>query len=294
MKIAASEAPFERRCRPLVVELEGEKTLFQFGQRSEVVGRENLSLYDGEIDFDLIKPAGVDGSVDEDRVGPFGAVAVDSLLSPMSGAIIHDPEDAASGLVRLLAHYFTDEALNRGHPVFDFAAPEDLGAMNIPSSYIGPGAFAKILILDPGGAIRSGLQRRLFSAPRLNTRLLVRRDHEVISTQWSAVPNALVEVEDGAGFGSKVGIPREDPASMLPRPESVGAEPTPQGGATDFGDEALRNHVLADLLNRETRQRKSEAVREFTGKRLNLDDEAGGKSGLYARREAALPDRVVG
>src|ERR1700691_3743477 len=114
MKIAASEAPFERRCRPLVVELEGEKTLFQFGQRSEVVGRENLSLYDGEIDFDLIKPAGVDGSVDEDRVGPFGAVAVDSLLSPMSGAVIHDPEDAASGLVRLLAHYFTDEALNRG------------------------------------------------------------------------------------------------------------------------------------------------------------------------------------
>lgn len=81
---------------------------------------------------------------------------------------------------------------------------------------------------------------------------------------------------------------------MLPRPESVGAEPTPQRGAADFGDEALRNHVLADLLNGETRQRKSEAVRKLASKRFNLDDEAGGKSGLYARPEAALPVRVVG
>ena len=30
-------------------------------------------------------------------------------------------------------------------------------------------------------------------------------------------------------------------------------------------------------------------MREFTGERLNLDDEAGGKSGLYARPEAELP-----
>src|SRR5580692_10605211 len=74
----------------------------------------------------------------------------------MSGAIIHDPEDAASGLVRLLAHYFTDEALNRGHPVFDFAAAEDLGAMNVPGRQIGPGAFAKVLARPSwGGSARA-------------------------------------------------------------------------------------------------------------------------------------------
>jgi hypothetical protein len=38
--------------------------------------------------------------------------------------------------------------------------------------------------------------------------------------------------------------------------------------------------VLPDLLDGKARQRKSEAVRGFAGKRLNLDDEAGGKSGL--------------
>jgi hypothetical protein len=34
-------------------------------------------------------------------------------------------------------------------------------------------------------------------------------------------------------------------------------------------------------------------MREFASKRFNLDDEAGGKSGLYARPEAVLPGQVV-
>lgn len=85
----------------------------------------------------------------------------------------------------------------------------------------------------------------------MNAGLLVGRDHEVISTQRRALPNAFVEIEDGTGVGRKVGITREDPASVLPWAESVGAEPAPQGGAADFRDEALRNHVLPDLLDGE-------------------------------------------
>ena len=196
-------------------------------------------------------------------------------------------------IVGLLVHDFTDETFYWGYPVLDFAAAEDLGAMHVPCSQVGPGTFAKVLMLDPDGAIWSGRQGRLFSATSLNTGLLVRRDHEVSSGQWGAFPNALVEVEYGTGFGSKVGITRKDPASMLPRAESVGAEPTPQGGAADFGDEALRDHVLPELLDGEARQRESEPVRELAGKRLNLDDEAGGKSGLYARLEAVPPGRAV-
>jgi hypothetical protein len=46
------------------------------------------------------------------------------------------------------------------------------------------------------------------------------------------------------------------------RTESVGAEPTPQGDAADFRDEALRNHVLPDLLNGEARQRQPKVVGE--------------------------------
>ena len=127
----------------------------------------------------------------------------------------------------------------------------------------------------------------MLAASGLNAGLFVSRDDEVGIAQWNAIPNAVVEIEDGAGLGRKVGIAGEDPASMSPRPEGIPTEPTPQGGTADFSDQALRNDVLPDLLDLETGQRKSECVGKLAGEGLNLNDEAGGKSGLSARLEAA-------
>ena len=79
---------------------------------------------------------------------------------------------------------------------------------------------------------------------------------------------------------------------MLPRAKGIATEPTPQRSSTDLCDETLSNHLLSDFLNGKAGQGKSEAMREFTSKRFNLDDETGGKSGLYARREAAPPGRA--
>ena len=81
---------------------------------------------------------------------------------------------------------------------------------------------------------------------------------------------------------------------MLPRAESVGAEPTPQSSAADLSDQALRNNVLADFLNREPRQWEPESVRKLAGECLNLNDETGGKSGPYARLEAAPQGQAIG
>ena len=124
--------------------------------------------------------------------------------------------------------------------------------MNVPGRQVGPCSFAKVLVFHPDRAAWTGRHGRLFSAASLNPGLLVGRDHEVIRAQRRALPNALIEVEDGTGIGRKVGITREDPASMLPWAESVCAEPSPQRGAADFRDEALRNHMLPDFLDRET------------------------------------------
>ena len=88
-------------------------------------------------------------------VGPSGAEAVGGLLASMSGAVVHDPEDAASGFVRLLAHDFAHEPIDGSNSILDFAAAEDLGAMDIPGRQVGPGTFAKVLMLDPGGAVRT-------------------------------------------------------------------------------------------------------------------------------------------
>ena len=128
--------------------LESKKTLFEIGQRGKIVRREELSLDNREIDFDLVEPTGVNRSVDEDGIWPFVAQTLDGLLAPMGGAVVHDPKDSASGFIRFLTHDFGDKPVHRGDSALDFAATEDLGPMDIPGCQVGPGAFAEVLMLD--------------------------------------------------------------------------------------------------------------------------------------------------
>lgn len=62
----------------------------------------------------------------------------------------------------------------------------------------------------------------------------------------------------------------------------------------NLSDQTLRNGMPPDLLDREPGQGKPEGVRKLAGECLNLNDEAGGKSGLYARLEAAPQGRAGG
>src|SRR2546428_7670117 len=57
-EIAAREGPLERRRRVDVVFLEAKKPLTDRAERTEVIRREDLALDDGEIDLNLIEPAG--------------------------------------------------------------------------------------------------------------------------------------------------------------------------------------------------------------------------------------------
>jgi hypothetical protein len=72
VEIGVCERPLERRRCPLIVALKGEESLFEFGQRRGVFWGEDLSLNNREVDLNLVEPARVDRSMDEDGVGPFG------------------------------------------------------------------------------------------------------------------------------------------------------------------------------------------------------------------------------
>ena len=238
-QIAASKTPMERRRSTLVVRLKSEQPLLEFGQRRNVVGGENLPLDYREEDLDLVEPTGMDRGVDENGIRPFGLHAVNGFLTSMSGAVVHNPEDAVSRFVGLLFHDLADETLHRRDSALDFAAAEDLAAMNVPSRQVGPGTFTKVLVLDSGGAIGSRRQSRLFSPARLDAGLLVGRDDELVSSQRDALPDTLIEIEDRASFSSKVGVARENPTTMLPWTKSVATQPAPKRSATDLRDQSL-------------------------------------------------------
>jgi len=84
-------------------------------------------------------------------------------------------------------------------------------------------------MLDVRGTIGRRRQRRLFSAAGLNTGLFVCADDVIIGTQWNALPDALVKIEDGSGFAGKFGSRGKIPASMLPGAKGIAAEPRRRG-----------------------------------------------------------------
>jgi hypothetical protein len=63
--------------------------------------------------------------------------------------------------------------------------------------------------------------------------LFVRTENELIPPEFTALPEALVEIQKSAGFLFEVWVSRKDPAAMLPRTDGVLVEPTPYGGIAE-------------------------------------------------------------
>src|SRR2546428_13567210 len=62
-QVLSCELPLEGLSHFLVMLLEPKETIFKLSKRCEVIGREDLSLYDGEVHFHLIEPTGMNRRV---------------------------------------------------------------------------------------------------------------------------------------------------------------------------------------------------------------------------------------
>ena len=287
-EVGTGEGPLERFGGKFVALLEAQETILDLGEAGEIVGGEDLSLDDGEVDLDLVQPTGMNRRVNEDDGRPGEAQALGGLLAPMGGPVVGDPEDALGGAIRLLGHDLRDETIERLDACGFLAAPKDLGAMNVPGSEVGPSAPARILVLDARGPARGRSGRGVFAQAGLNTGLLVGRNDELLGTERGALPSAFVEIEHTTRLGFELGIAGEDPASVAPGADCITAEPAPKGSTADLSHDALGHDFTLDLGERESRQGKAAAVRQLTGERFDLNDDAGGKSGSEPRL-AAVP-----
>ena len=68
----SGEFPLEGLGNLFIVFLKAEDSFRQVGQGNEVVGSKYFSLEDGEIDFDLVQPTGMDGEMDDHDLRPSG------------------------------------------------------------------------------------------------------------------------------------------------------------------------------------------------------------------------------
>src|ERR1700681_802117 len=177
----------------LIASLELKQTDFEFDQRFEVVGREELALNDREVDLDLVEPAGMNGGMDEDQVRPFGAQAETRSLPAMGGAIVDDPEYAASGAVGLLRHDLGNKAVERSDTGLGLASAKQLGAMDIPGGQIGPGTCTRVFMLDIDRPSGSGGQSGVLAPSCLDASLFVGGIDEVTFSEGFASPAPSVE-----------------------------------------------------------------------------------------------------
>jgi hypothetical protein len=286
------EPPLEGGGDLLVAILKPQQAVLEFVEGREVIGRQDLSLHDGEIDFHLIEPTGVDRSVDWTERRPLRAEASDGLLTAMARTIVHNPEDAVRRTIGLLTHNLGDQAIERGDTGFLLTAAEDLGSAHVPSRQISPSAFPLVLMFDIAGAAGGRRQARVPSAAGLDAGFLIGAQNVVVGGQRKALPGAGIEVENRSGLVDKGRIARKNPVAETPGAQRVAAQPAPQGGTADLGHDALGQDFAANLGQGEARQRESKTRRKLAGQGLNLDDDAGGKSGPVARPEVPLRGRA--
>ena len=80
---------------------------------------------------------------------------------------------------------------------------------------VGPGAGVLVLMFDLHHHPGPGRLCRMAPVARLNARLLIGGDHEVVRRQGVPLPDALVKIQDPPGLGRKLWIARKDPFRVL-------------------------------------------------------------------------------
>ncbi len=227
-------------------------------------------------------------------VWPISFESVGCPLTTMSGTIINDPEDTTSRPIGLLSHYLFNKPIKGCDASPGLAAADDDGTVNVPRGQIVQHPAAYVLVFNIGGTASRRWQYRVLPHAGLNPGLLVSRQNELVSSEWLALPETFVKIENRSSFLNELGIARKDPASVTPRTNSVLAQPSPKSASANFGDDTLSKYFAPNVGERETGERQAQTRRQFTGEGFYLDDDAGGKSGTPARPWVALRVPAIG
>ena len=281
----------EGPCGGLPIVLKFEEAFGDSVETGKVVGGQNLALDDGEVDFDLIEPTGMDRSMDEGEARIAMAQTRDGSVATVCRAVIHDPENAPGVVIRGSCHHLFDQAVKGGDAILRFTTAKDAGAVDIQGGEIGPGAAAGVLVFDVHGSVRPATVRSMLAPAGLNAGLFIRGDHEFIILQRLVSPLAGIEIQHAAGLAGKVRVTGEDPTAVIPGPNGVMMQPAPQRAAADRGDQTALLNLLHQVAGTPAGERSTVLGGQFARQGSNLHDEVGGKKSGGVPDEHVLPGR---
>ena len=126
-------------------------------------------------------------------------------------------------------------------------ASDHVGPVHIEGREVGPGAPPFVFVFDAHRATGLGRRGRVDALARLDACLLVRGHDELVVFQGLALPDPLIQIENGCGVLSELGVAGKDPGSMLPRANRILGEPPPNCAPTDGADQAGLLHIPREL-----------------------------------------------
>jgi hypothetical protein len=103
------------------------KTEDLFGQAhkgTEVIGGKYFSLEDGEKDFDLVQPVGMNGKMNNNDLGRLALKSIDRGQSPVRRPIVKNPENPSGGGVWFAGHDILNQPIKGYDPGLGLAPSE--------------------------------------------------------------------------------------------------------------------------------------------------------------------------
>ncbi len=182
----------------------------------------------------------------------------------MGTSLIHDPEDASGRGIRFTGHDLVDESMEWCDSIRGFYPTEDFGPMDIQCSKICPRTAPVIFVLDPLSPSIGMDFTGMKTSPRLDACFFVRRKDVFVLSQRPALPDSLVQVQNGRRSLKELRVSRPDPGMMPPWFQDIRIQDPPDRRATDRGDRLLLKDDPLDVRNEESAQWLSLSGRQFT------------------------------
>ena len=175
-------------------------------------------------------------------------------------------------------------------PVLRLTASDNMGPVHVEGCEVGPGAAPLVFVFDTHLTARAGGHGGMGTVTRLDARLLVRRNDELVIVEGLALPSALIPIKDGCRLLSEPGVAGEEPGSMLPETNRVLGKPPPDRAATDGADLAGFLHIPRELRPAPSRRGHSVRRRQLTGESFDLHDDLWGETrGRPGRSRSSSP-----
>ena len=132
------------------------------------------------VDLDLVEPAGMARGMDELQPGVPCLRQLDGSRPAVRGAVVDDPEDAPGLPVGGGGHDPLDQATEGRDSRLRLTASDNLGPVHVEGREVGPGPAPLVFVFDAHCATGAGRRGRVDTVTRLDARLLVRRNDELV------------------------------------------------------------------------------------------------------------------